>query len=534
MTAPTDLKDTRSARFSPAGTSDSLDETDQFPGACSALQNLVPDLNTQNMWVPRPAATVAIDFSTWPLSTNPGHVSVAIVVGDLVCGYCHDGTTGLDKPFVYNMLSSAFVGITITGGATFPSSSAPLNQDLPTAALIGTNVVMTHPLLGTQAANISLAVPAVPVYNTADLTGAITFGALGKGPSWVCQFGQRAYYGVNTVAVVPSVVASDVLTPFHVTSAGQALTFGNNLRLTAAAPLGLSNQLGGIIQSLMVFQGNSNIQQITGDFALTSWDVNTLNVATGTLSPRSICSTPQGLAFLSPSGLRIIDQGGNVGDPIGIAGSGVNVPFLPANIGIYYQLACAGCDGVTLKIALSTLSSGVEYWYNIPRKVWSGPHGPFASAQFMIYNAGFLSVPNPFFLIAGNVNIYATPTDPQASSSFVENGGQIAPVMTTVLLDDNGQLAESELAELQVITASPNTASIVVNINSSSGSLINTATTSINPSGGTPGVHPYRVDFPKPTVFNRMKISVTLIPYFGTRIGDLWLRLRTLGFIVNN
>src|SRR6185312_7246231 len=226
MAAPTSLRDTRVKRFSPTGASDSLDATDEFPGACSAITNLVPSLTTRNVWECRPAATLKIDFSTWPGVSNPGVVSVFKVVGDIVYGLCGDILAGVDKPFAYNLVSNVFIGVTISGGAVFPTSFGNITTQftLPTIDLIGAQLIITHPLypLTTAACRgrINISVPGSPVYSSGDVTGAITFVGIGAVPSWVVQFGQRAYYGVNLVAQ-PSVVASDVLVPGTVTNAGQ-------------------------------------------------------------------------------------------------------------------------------------------------------------------------------------------------------------------------------------------------------------------------------------------------------------------------
>lgn len=539
MAAPTSLKDTHVVRFSPAGTSDSLDATDEFPGACALLTNLVPDLRTRNMWTCRPGATIQADFSTWPVSTTAGRVVVCMVVGSLVCGLCTDTGAGSDKPFVYDLVNNVFVTVTIVAGALYPVSVGPQNPVQPTAALIGVTVIFTHPGYTLAArgctGSISLATPGTPSYTSRDLTGALTFVALGAIPDWVCQFNQRAYYGVN--ASQPSMVASDVLVPSTVTAAGQALTFGNNLPLTAGAPLGLSNQLGGIIQSLMVFQGAANIQQVTGDFALSTWAVNTLNVATGTTSPRSICSTPLGLAFVAPDGLRIIGQDGNVSEPIGNAGSGVNYPFtLP--VALSAPLTCAGCDAVTIRISVTTLSPlvGSEYWYNIVRKVWSGPHGPFISNQYQIWNGTFLCVPgvgvNSF-----ERNLYRSDTNPSATSVFVEDSTTLSFVMQSVVLSDNDQMAESELVEQQFVAAVAKGTTSFMNVSLLDAKgivIVEKVNLAINPNLDSSSPYPYRVDYSTPAVFNRAAILITGVSGPNTLLGDTYFRMRILGFITNN
>lgn len=539
MTAPTNLRDTRVKRFSPAGVSDSQDATDEFPGACSTLTNLVPALSTKNIWVSRPAATLEIDFSAWPPTTNPGIVSVFKVVANIVYGMCGDLTAGVDKPFAYNLLTGAFLTVSVAGGSVFPPIITGLSTAtiLPTMDLIGVKLVITHPNYPLTSAGckgtLDISTPTAPAYSTGDVTGALTFVALGAIPNWVVQFNQRAYYGVN--ATQPSMVASDVLTPGVVTNAGQALTFGNALRLVIAAPLGLSNQLGGIIQSLMVFQGflGVNIQQVTGDFATTTWAVNTLNVATGVTSMRAVCSSPLGLAFMSPQGLRIIGQDGNVSDPIGSAGTGVVVPFTLLNGNTASRLLFAlGSDAATIRVSMwdsASFTVPVEYWYNLIRKVWSGPHKPITAFQYDVWDGAFLTVANPF---STNTNgIYLSFTDPNSNTNYIENGATLTSSMISALLEDNGQMAESELAEMQVVAAAGTAHALAVSLLDSAGNVINSTSVTLNPTGLS-SLNPWRVDFASETVFNRVVLS--LVATAPIEIGDTWMRLRTTGYITNN
>lgn len=539
MTAPTSLRDTRVKRFSPQGASDSLDATDEFPGACAALINLVPDLSTRNVWTSRPGAQLKVDFSHWPPVANPGIVSVFKVVGNIVYGMCGDLTAGTDKPFAYNLLTNAFITVTMTG-PVFPTIIANLNvaTRLPTMDLIGVFIIITHPNY-TLAANgckgaINISNSAAPVYTSGDTGGALTFVALGVIPSWVVQFNQRAYYGVNPPTGQPSVVASDVLAPGTITNAGQALTFGNNLRLVIAAPLGLSNQLGGIIQSLMVFQSASNIQQVTGDFAVSNgtWAVNTLNVATGIVAQRAVCSTPQGLAFMSPTGMRIIDPNGTVSDPIGTAGTGIVVPFLALNGNTSAAFIFAmGCDASTIRISMwdtANFFNPVEYWYNINRKCWSGPHSPITSFQIEVWNGAFLIIANPNSTV--NEGIYIAPSDPNANTNYTENGGQLVSTMASTLLEDNGMMAESELNELQVVTAAFNT-TFTVTLADGDGNSLGVSTLLVNPTGADSGFLPRRFDFPAPVVFNRTAIGIVALA--PVKIGDSWMRVGTKGYIKN-
>ena len=542
MAAPTSLRDTRVKRFSPTGASDSLDATDEFPGACASLANLIPDLTTRNLWTPRPGATLITDFSSgwqFTIAVGPGGaVPTALkIVGDVAYGMCA-ATGGVDKPFAYNLATSTFVTITITGGSVFPTSQTfGVNFPVPTMDLIGHFIMITHPGYPLSAAGcvgvIDISTPSVPVYNSGNSAGAISFVTLGAVPSFVRQFNQRAYYGVNVAQ--PSLVASDPLTPLTITNAGQVLTFGDNLPLTGAAPMGLSNQLGGIIQSLMVFKGETNTYQVTGDYAGSTWAINTLNTATGAGYPRGVTSTPLGLAFIDHDGLRIIDQNGTVSDPIGIAGKGINAAIVNLLSKTFSNnVTCSlGCDGSIIRVSMyDTAGFGlhVEYWYHLTRKVWSGPH-TFSALQFDLWRGGFVAIISEYMNLPGG--LYTSPTDTSQGNSYSEFGSPLSFTMQSAMLEDSGQMAQSSLAEMQIVLGSDASKTYTITLIDSNGSTINSSSITSNPGGSKPGLYPYRIDFPSNSVFNRAAISIS-----GTsaslKIGDSWLRITTTGYITNN
>src|SRR5262249_22825238 len=145
--------------------------------------------------------------------------------------------------------------------------------------------------------------PAAPVWGAGNMLGgsAITFGTP---PTSVENFNGRAYWLINPPTGTPSAVFSDILAPRNATSATQIITFDDQQKLTALAQLPLNNQLGGIIQGLLVFKGTAQTYQVTGDSAAGNLAKNSLNIATGTNSPLSIAVTPKGIAFAAPDGLR--------------------------------------------------------------------------------------------------------------------------------------------------------------------------------------------------------------------------------------
>lgn len=627
------LRNAQPIRFSPAGLSDALAEEDAFPGACSILQNLIPDPTTKNMWVCRPVAT---PIATFPAQYTPVGSVVHKVIGPIIYGMLTDSFhPGKDRPYVFNILTGQFVTITGIDATKLPNSQGQFGDwTPPTMDLCGVNLVVTHPGFdGVQNffGWFNVSDPTHPVWNTGNIqsTGAIlalgvitggsgytnntytnvpltggsgtnaiatvvvsggavtsvtltpnpgglnylvgdilsaaasSIGGTGSGfsvpvsslaassiqfttvPSWVAQFNGRAYFGINPLVGQPSAVFTDPL-KLSVTNSNQALTFGDTQKLTACVGLPLANQLGGIIQSLMVFKDGSQIAQILGDAVTSNLSVNALNVATGTLAPRSIVPTPLGLAFVSPDGVRIIDQDAKVSPPIGAGGSGISNPFINA---IYPTRMAAGCNATVLRISVQNGAIGgaaamqyQEYWYDLSRQVWSGPHTSICTC-YSVYEDDFI------------VSIFGQPSSLFDSQSQQENTSQFVNSQNvaltwqfqTCVLADNAEMAMSEITEMQVKTSGVGgTPTITVNAQDENGNILNTFTYNFNQAssqwdssqwdsavwdGQQVAVAPRRIDFPSPTVYNRLAINITGTSAIGFRISDTYIRRRVLGYM---
>src|SRR5271166_1266819 len=292
----------------PKGVSDTLDASTAFTGAMAALSNLVPDPSTANLWQCRPAATPSVPVGLptgGPFSSGfssgfqqgiisgVGAVSVFRIVGSILYGMIGSSVDGLDHPFAFNFATSLFLPVTAAGGAftgLLPSSQPTTGAwTPPTMDVIGSKLMVTHPGFATTANFIGwfdISIPTAPVWHAGNLTGAITFTIP---PSFVAQFANRAYYIVNLTAQ-PAVVFSDILSPLTVFAATQVLTFGDIVPLTALGQLRFYNQLGGIVQALIVFKDDVNTYQVTGDAALNTLASNSMNFAIGTKCPNGICS----------------------------------------------------------------------------------------------------------------------------------------------------------------------------------------------------------------------------------------------------
>lgn len=389
------IRNAKTIRWAPKGTVDSLDSTSTGPGGMAALANLVPDPSTRNIFVPRSAAIQVTALS----SVNVSAIVVFLILGDVVYGMIGN-PSGYDYPFICNLDTNVFsfpAGITLANVPTTQSIVGDWTP--PTMAQLGAYIVVTHPGF-TGAANgffgwFDLTKPSAPVWKS----GNTKINPLTGVPIACAQFGGRIYFAVGNATQ-----ASDEFNPLVITNANQVLTYGGSNAITALSGLGLNNQVtGGIVQSLIIFKGVENIWQLTGDYTgnPTPWDVNTLNVSTGTLAPNSVIPTPNGLAFVAPDGVRMIDFNGNVSDPIGEFGAGVAVPFQNA---VAPSRICGAYNVQTLRLAVRlsdtqiSLPKGqgtVEYWYNFGLNAWTGPHS-LPTVFIRPYKATFIAAMVPY------------------------------------------------------------------------------------------------------------------------------------------
>ena len=545
--------------FSPVGTSDTLDGSNVMRGAMTSLANLVPAPGTKNLWQCRPASSGLVDFTTsgGPFSSgfssgfqtglqNPAAISCLKVVGNIVYGLiASDAFTGHDEPFAFNMVTLALLTVTGATSANTPITPSTSGEwSPPTMDVVGTKLVVTHPGYNGTAGNyfgwFDISTPTSPTWNAGNTSGAIV---LTTAPTAVKQFGGRAYFAINPPTGQPSLVASDSLAATVVTNSGQVLTFGDNVQLTALGGLPLDNQLGGIVQALIVFKSAANVYQVTGDYT-TQWSINSLNAATGTLAPLSVCSTPKGLSFISPEGLRIIDFNAHISEPIGDAGNGITTSFIyavtPSRIA---AAANANVIRISVQNGFATGSPNQEYWYHINRQCWSGPHS-FPATYICPYN-------NTFVMAAIGVDaiLFQSDAAQTSTSTFVENGTQMTFTWQTAMLPDTQQMCENNILESTINMALAASVDIDVTAVDQNGSVMDTVTISPIGSATTWGnfqwgqsqwlgaanaLYPRELQWTVPIVFRRLGVAAMGDCASGFLIGDMFLRYEQLGYLQQN
>lgn len=536
-------RNTTPLAWRPKGACDTLDASDTFAGAMSQLSNLIPDPTTKNLWQCRPASINRTLFAGY---TTPGFISALKVIGDFAFGMVASGrNAGKDEPFCYNLLTNLFVvvsGITNGNSPTSPLSTGGWTP--PTMDLIGSKLVVTHPGFpgtgGIFFGWFDISNPAAPAWTAGNLSGAVAFTVV---PIAVKQFNGRAYFIQNIVAQ-PAVVFSDALNAVNVTNANQVLTFGDNVALTALGGLQLNNQLGGIIQSLIVFKGVTNMYQVTGDAALNNLTVNTLNITTGTLAPNTICNTPEGLAFMSPEGMRVIDFQAAISPPIGLDGQGVAVPFVYAVVPSRVMAASGGnVMRVSVQNGAAASSPNQEWWYDFSRGIWTGPH-TFPASLIQPYKGTFVEAP-----IAVAASLWQSDVVQSSTSTYVENGVQMSFNWLTAMLPDTDQIKQNSMSLATLDMALPST---IPNINVQALDQNGTVLDSVQITtpggstiwgsftwGGAPWLGPPNALSPRalswshPIVFARLQLQANGQSASGLKIGTAHLRYQILGYTPN-
>lgn len=494
---------------------------------------------TTGDWTPPVMAVVAGRV----MATHPGFAGGAgSFFGWLdVSGFSDNTKTGsthsstLIDTLSSNVLQAGWqVGMTITG------AGIPANTTIATIAANGLSLTLSQAATAT-AAGVALTVAGgtatAPLWDSGNTNG----NALASVPVFVQQFNGRAWFGVGAGDVF-----SDAGSPCQVTNATQAISFRNGLNVTAVGGIGLfSSTVGGIIQSLMVFQGDAQIWQIQGDITFTNGlTVNALNEGVGTLAPNTVTSTPIGLSFMSSDGLRLIDATGKISDPIGKDGEGVVIPFLYAiNPSRMTSAFNQGVLRLTVQNGKDPNQATQEYWLDFSRKIWTGPH-TFPAAMIAP-----LQLATNSFVVAGtgiNAKLWQSDVTPGVSATFVENGTALSWVWETCLLPDNEDMAENSVVESSlglVLTAG---SAVEVLAQDEAGTVLDQQQIT-GPAGSVPKwdvaqwdaalwdgasgfYRQYPIPWAKALVFKQMQCRVTGSSLLGTAIGNFYYRAERLEF----
>ena len=279
------------------------------------------------------------------------------------------GTTNTNKTvngLSFNVLQAGWnVGMVISSSA----GDIPAGTTITGIAANGLSVTISNAATGSNAGSTMTVFGGTvtsPQWGAGTTNG---FGLVTR-PVAVKNFNGRAWFAVGNGRQY-----SDAGNATQITNASQALTNANGLPDTAFGGLPVYQSTGGILQSLIAFQGASSMVMITGDPSTSNLLVNSVGTGQGTISPNTIVNTNRGLMFIATDGLRMIDNNGNVSPPLGAYGQGIEMAFLQA---IFPSRMAASFNGDTYRVTVQNGNAPTqptqEYWFHFSAKVWSGPH----------------------------------------------------------------------------------------------------------------------------------------------------------------
>jgi hypothetical protein len=314
----------------------------------------------------------------------------------------------------------------------------------PTAAVIGTYLILTHPGFSGTGANffaaINLSTNAYSSSNTAT-------SPLPGVPQTVANFNNRAYFVIgNTVAY------SDSLSPLTRASTAQSVTVGDTSPISALSGLPVTTSTAGVIPALIVFK-TGQVWQLTGDSAIATnpLSLTYLSLSQGTSAPRSVSQTTRGTFFSGTDGPMIIDALGNVKALTFYESqiSDVRVPFL--NVTQPTRVEGTYCGNI-YRVCVPTVVNGNQvsndYWFDVNRGRWTGPHTFAYDCASSLGSTFVLSSVN-----APGMLFYSTP-NPTPTSVYNDNGAALMVTLQSSAFPMSGDLQEYAVMETVVELAS--------------------------------------------------------------------------------
>jgi len=265
-----------------------------------------------------------------------------------------------------------------------------------------------------------------------------------------------------------------------------------------------------------------------------------LNVSTSTLAPNSIASGSDGLFFVAPDGLRKIDWQAHISEPIGADGQGINAPFFtiptPSRIA---AAATATCYRVSFANANVLGAPVQEFWYDITRKLWSGPH-TFPFDIIRSWGNSFVGAPN------GVLGLWKSDFEVQPTSTYTENGVQMRFALQTTQFQNPGDMAECAQIETQVYASMTDKTYFNLSAINENGAILDSVSYTAAGTGsaiwgsfvwgsttwGT-AVSPYRarrIDWHAPIVYNRVSFLVAGMADQNLALGCIYMREEHLGY----
>lgn len=535
------IRNGQPVRFTPKGICDAFDSTDAFPGACQTLTNLVFDQGNPEIVISRPG--VGSPLTSFGSFTTPTFVSVHVVIGTVVYGMVSTGrNAGHDEPFAFDTNGNVFITISgVTAGNTPTSPSTSGSWTPPTMAVVSTKILVTHPGFNGTGSNffgvIDISNPAAPAWSSANFATTPLTGV----PTSVANFNNRAYFSVgNTLQF------SDVLVPTTRTNASQALTIGDTTPVIAQSGLPIQTTSGGITAALVVFKG-VQIWQVTGDPTTNNLALNYISLTTGCPAPRSVVQGPFGIFFVGVDAPYILNFLGILSPLSKTPGNDgvadVQVPF--QNTTSPTRIA-AQFSGNIYRVCVPTVIQGVaqtnDYWYDIRRKRWTGPHTFTYDCASQLGTA---------FILSGagqGAALFKSITIPGTTAVYNDNGVTLTSHLRSSSFPKTGQMQEIQVVE-STVELSSSGAAVNYNVtgyddqnNTLNSTFVVTPAAGITwgsgPVWGGGSIwssansipHVYTIPWTAPLVFQKMALDIMASSSNSLSIGTFFARYQNTGY----
>ena len=535
------IRNGQPVRFTPKGICDAFDATDAFAGACSIMTNLIFDQANPEVIISRPG--VGNPVTSFSGFTTPTFVSGFVTVGSVVYGMVSTGrNAGHDEPFAYDLNAGSFItisGVTSANTPTSPATSGPWAP--PTFAVVSTKILVTHPGFSGTGSNffgvIDISTPSAPAWSSSNLATNPLPGV----PTSVANFNNRAYFSFGNVGYF-----SDVLAPTTRTNASQSVTLGDTTPITAQSGLPVQTTSSGVTAALIVFKGSS-VWQITGDPATNNLALNYISLTTGCISPRSVVQLPFGIAFIGIDAPYILNFLGTLAPLSHTPGNDgvadVQVPFQNATTP---SRIAASFSGNIFRVCAATIIQGVQqtndYWYDIRRKRWNGPH-TFTYDSIAQFGNNFV--------ISGAAHgaaLFVSQSLPAVGSVYTDNGVQLVSHLRSSSFPKTGHMAQVQVVESTQEFASSGLA-VNYNItalddqnNTLNSTFVMTPAAGITWGGGANWgggalwassssiPHVYNIPWTIPLVFQKMAVDITGTSSNSLSIGTFFARYQDTGY----
>lgn len=533
------IRDAHPLVFSPHGLTDSFDESDSFPGACRQLTNLIFDSGNPDQVVARPG--VGAPITTFPGFTTPGFVSVYAVIGNMVYGMLATGrTVGYDEPFAFNLVSSTFVTISgVTAGNVPLSPPSTGAWTPPTMAAVGKKIIFAHAGFSGVGSNffgiLDVTNPAAPAWSAANTT----VNVLPAVPTAVANFNNRAYYVVGNV-----LYGSDALNPTVITNLSSTVTIGDTTPITALNGLPMQTTSSGITANLVIFKANQ-IWALAGDTTTSNLSLNFLSLNVGCPHPRSVVQTVIGTLFISQDAPCVLSVNGGVAElkHPNHGSSDVRIPFQNSTVP---SRTTAAFVGNIYRVCVVTIINGItasnDYWFDIRRMRWTGPHSfPYDSAGQYNDTCILSGVGSGAALFNG------PPNDVTTNTTYNDNGVAMLTTLVTTSLHDGDVMEFKQTVESSIdVTSGGTSTPFTITAYDDQGTTLGTATVTTPPPASVWGgfnwgdgtlystvvSNPRRYDvaWNQPLVWDRMYLTITAPGATDVSIGKFKAKYQHCGY----